>query len=88
MDYDLFPDGDDASARPPPPPAGDRELVTVLAAARAGPPLREIAVRLHGADPLTAEWACDSRMRAHTRRLVNKARTLAEQANSDLPPAR
>ncbi len=24
----------------------------------------------------------------HTRRLVNKARTLAEQGNRDLPPAR
>ena len=89
MDDDRFPDRDDASARPPPPPpAGDRELVTVLAATGTGLPLREIAVRLHGAHPVTAEWACDSRMRAHTRRLVNKARTLAEQANRDLPPAR
>ena len=68
MDNDVFPDGADASARPPaPPPAGHRELVTVLAATCAGLPLREIAVRLHGADRVTAEWACDSRVRGpHT----------------------
>ena len=89
MDDDLFPDGDDASAQPPAaPPAGDRELVTVLAATRAGLPLREIAARLYGADREVPEWACDSSMRAHTRRLVNKARTLAEQPDRDVPPAR
>ena len=87
MDDDVFPDGDDASAQPPP-PAGDRELVTMLAATRAGLPIREIAVRLHGADRVTAEWSCHSRMRARTRRLVNRAHTLAEQGNRDLPPAR
>ena len=90
MGDDLFPHDGAASAQPPAPPsAGEREHVTVLDATRAaGLPLREIAARLHGADPVAAEWACDSWMRAHTRRLVNKARTLAEQPDRDLPPAR
>ena len=59
-----------------------------------GPPdagdARELHVVLDGtrANRVAAQWACDSPMRAHTRRLVNKARTLAEQGNRDLPPAR
>ena len=55
MGDDLFPDGDDASAQPPAAAAGDRELLTVLAATRAGLPLREIAARLYGADRVAPE---------------------------------
>ena len=77
------------SALPSPPqPLEGRELLPALDAARAGLPLREIAASLYGADRVATEWACDGRMRAHTRRLVNKARTLAEQDNRNLPPAR
>ena len=72
-----------------PPDAGDaRQLRVVLDGTRAGLSARNIATRLYGADRVAAQWACDSRMRAHTPRLVNKARALAEQGDRDLPPAR
>ena len=77
-----------SALRSPPRPLEDRELLAAFDAARAGLPLREIAASLYGADRVATEWACDGRMRAHTRRLVNKARTLAEQGNRELPPAR
>ena len=74
--------------RSPPRPLEDRELLPAFDAARAGLPLREIAASLYGADRVATEWACDSPMRARTRRLVSRARTLAEQGNRNLPPAR
>ena len=74
-----------SALRSPPRPLEDRELLPAFDAARAGLPLREIAASLYGADRVATEWACDSPMRARTRRLVNKARTLAEQGNRELP---
>ena len=77
-----------SALRSPPQPLEDRELLPAFDAARAGLPLREIAASLYGANRVATEWACDSSMRAHTRRLANKARTLAEQPDRDVPPAR
>ena len=74
--------------RSPPRPLEDRELLPAFDAARAGLPLREIAASLYGADRVATEWACDGRMRARTRRLVDRAQALMKQQSRDLPPAR
>ena len=61
-----------SALRSPPQPLEGRELLAALDAARAGLPLREIAASLYGADRVATEWACDSPMRARTRRLVSR----------------
>ena len=67
----------------------DRAPEAVAAAAlRAGRSLREIAIDLFGADPgsasgagrVAAEWHPDGAMRAHVRRLVQRAATPGRKA--------
>ena len=71
-------DAASSALRSSPQPLEGRELL----------PLREIAASLYGADRVATEWACNSRMRARTRRLVDRAQALMKQQSRDLPPAR
>ena len=66
----------------------ERALLTALAGAHSGLPLREIATNFHGADRVAPEWTSDGWMRAHSRRLVNRALTLMERGNTAFPPTR
>ena len=46
----------------------------VLAGLRAGKSMRAVAVELHGADRVAAEWDCGGGMRAKVRRVTRRAR--------------
>ena len=81
-------DAASSALRSSPQPLEGRELLPALDAARAGLPLREIAASLYSADRVATEWACNSRMRARTRHLVDRAQALMKQQSRDLPPAR
>ena len=54
--------------------AGTAMRAAAMAGLRSGKSMREIAVDLHGADRVTADWHGDSGMRTQVRRLVDRAR--------------
>lgn len=64
----------------------DRALVKAMVGLRVGKKPRQIAVDIHGADEVAAEWYSDGRMRFQVRRWIDKASVLVGGCCRDFGP--